>query len=234
MSNITANKPVKADNKTNHKSVGISVRRTHCIVCKSAFKQPRAGKLYCSNNCKQFGYNHKEIKTIELTSNNERKNKLVKKLFLKDYASFIEMTAELKRYKELTKRQERFREQEHIMSIKAEMGIVVNQEYALSHYLLQLNNEEFHEHHSLEFNYQDFKNSDPPILSIEQWSFFKCLFKKLDDWDFIKIVSQFSKDYIQQLNLKPIIPGTTNELSIIKQRYINHCNEITTGAVKFF
>jgi hypothetical protein len=70
------------------------------------------------------------------------------------------MSANLKRYKELLKRDERFQEQERIMLLKAQMRIEVKQDSVLSHYMLQLNEEEFHDLRALEFHFGELKNSD--------------------------------------------------------------------------
>lgn len=233
MSNIASYNSVKADSNNSLKPVKNSVIKTHCIVCNSAFLKPRAGKLYCSNSCKQFGYNHKELKTAAMIPTLERKNRAIQKFSLKDYARYIEMNADLKRYKELLKRNERFQEQERTMLLKSQMGIEIKQDYVFTHYLLQLNEAEFYDFQDLEFHFLDLRNSDPPYLSLEQWCFIKKLFNKLDDWEFLALTCQLSKDYIQQLNLRPFDPQASNELSIMKKRYVNHCNDITEGVIRF-
>ncbi len=233
MSNIASYNSVKTDNINGHNSVKNSAIKTHCIVCNSAFLKPRAGKLYCSNSCKQFGYNHKELMAVASKPNLGKKDKTIKKFRIEDYARFNEMSADLKRFKDLLKKNEKFQEQQRAINIKAELGIAVNQDYDLSHFLLQLNKDEFYELQSYEWDYQDLKHSEAPNLSLEQWSFFKDLFKKLDEQELFRVICQLSKDFLQQLNLRSPTPGSSYDNLNVKKKYINHCNEIAEGLIRF-
>lgn len=221
---------VTTDNDISNISTLNLIRKTHCIVCKSPFLQPRAGKLYCSNRCKQFVYNHKENKTIDIPLFNKKVKQTKKRFLLEDYASFIEMANDLKRYKELYKRNERFIENQRVLNFKTQIGLQNNPDQS---YLYQLNSNESDELQILSYDYEILKNFDPPFLSIEQWSFFKAIYKKLENWNFFRLVCQISKDYIQHLNLKIVNSDYTNLDPIIKIKYIKHCNEITDGLVQF-
>lgn len=232
MSNIPVIKPVKNENEVGNIMVTNSVRKTHCIACNSAFLKPRAGKLYCSNRCKQFGYNHKEIRIVEIPQANERITQTKRRFRLEDYTYFIELVNDLKRYRELLKRFERFKDQQKTINIKTEMGLSVNQDQSFSYFSNQFNEQEFDELQVLDANFESLKNSDPPYLSFEQWSFFKSIYKRLDDDKLFKTICLFSKEYIQQLNLKSNENESLNEQLIIKKMYLKHCNEITTGLVQ--
>lgn len=233
MSNIERYKSAKTDNTNSLILVRNPVIKTHCIVCNSAFTKPRAGKLYCSNRCKQFGYNHKEIRLIESAQVINPKNKPFKKFRLEEYANFNEMVTDLKKYKELSKRHQKFQEEEHTMLVKSQMGIEIKQNYTLDHFLRQLNKDELYELQYFNSNYPEMKYLEAPSLTIEQWSFFKCLFNKLDEWDFFKTVCQISKDYISQLTLKSNTSESLIGFTEVQEKYVNHCNQITERIIRF-
>jgi predicted nucleic acid-binding Zn ribbon protein len=48
------------NNTSDTNTVTGSLRNSHCIICGTPFNTAYAGKIYCSNKCKQFGCNHKE------------------------------------------------------------------------------------------------------------------------------------------------------------------------------
>ena len=65
------------------------MRNTTCIICSKEFP-PREGKLYCSNACKQKGFN--DNKQLELKSNEINKEKEIRKVkmefYFKDFQEF--------------------------------------------------------------------------------------------------------------------------------------------------
>ena len=65
------------------------MRNSNCTVCLKEFA-PREGKLYCSNACKQKGFN--DNKQLELKSNEINKEKEIRKVkmefYFKDFQEF--------------------------------------------------------------------------------------------------------------------------------------------------
>jgi predicted nucleic acid-binding Zn ribbon protein len=60
MNNEVVLNEVKSNNNNSIALVTKSVINSHCIVCNSLFTNKRIGKLYCSNKCKQYRFNHKQ------------------------------------------------------------------------------------------------------------------------------------------------------------------------------
>jgi len=233
MSNEEVLNTVTLNNKIGKDSVSISVVKTHCIVCNSEFAKPRAGKLYCSNRCKQFGYNHKQINIPVLQPGNEQIKRTKRKFLLEDFAFYVEKYNKLKRYKELVKRNEKFKDEEKKEHVRNSLGFQRNLENAYSYHLYELDHEEIVELEILESDLNEFKNFESPNLSIEQWCFFKSLFKNLDNESLFITISQFSKEYIQMLKLTTNIENGSNVNLTINKKFIIHCNEITDGLIRF-
>lgn len=229
MSNETATKTVKINN-VNGKN---SVLRTNCIVCNTAYIKPRVGKLYCSNRCKQFGYNHKEIKLIESHEEPKKVRRNTKKFWLSDYAYFVEMNVKLKRFRDLLRRFDKFKDEEKRMYLEREYGIQSEQRNAFNYFQYQLSESEHDELETLQDEMELYKNLEPQNLSIEQWCFFKALFNKMENEKLFTTICQFSKEYISQLNILPIDLENTSEQINIKKKYLIHCNEITEGIIQF-
>jgi hypothetical protein len=233
MSNEKVTKTVKTNNTNGKDSVFNSVLKTNCIVCNTAYLKPRVGKLYCSNRCKQFGYNHKERKLEQLPETNKEVRRTQRRFLLKDYAYFVEMNVKLKRYRELSKRFEKFKDEEKRMYLEREYGIQSDQRNAFNYYQYQLNESELYEFETLQDELEMYKNLEPQNLTIEQWCFFKALFKKMPNENLFTIICQFSKDYIKQLNIMPMDLESTSEQINIKRNYLYLCNEITDGVIQF-
>jgi hypothetical protein len=233
MSNEIVSKSVKTNNTNGKNSVTNSVMRTTCTVCNAPYLKPRVGKMYCSNRCKQFGYNHKDIKAVEAPETNKTERRIHRRFLLQDYAYFVDMNVKLKRYKELLKRFEKFRDEEKKMYFAREYGIPSDQRNALNYYYYQLSESELEEFETLQDELEMYKNLEPQNLSIEQWCFFKGLFKKMNNENLFSTICQFSKDYIKQLNIMPMDLESTSEQINIKKNYLSLCNEITEGGIQF-
>jgi len=217
----------------NNKICNHSVLKTHCIICSKQFEKPRAGKLYCSNRCKQFGYNHKIQDDTNELNTIEKSNAPQKMLFLKDYSYYINQNNKLKRFKELSKRNERFIEEERKINLKNAVGIQINPDNAYSLYIQQLDNVESDEFEILSNEFSDCTNFETHNLSIEKWSFFKLLYENLDNENLFKTICQFSKHYIDQLNFYTIDSYSITATLNLQKRYITHCNNISEGIISF-
>jgi hypothetical protein len=70
------------------------MRNTTCKICSKEFP-PREGKLYCSNACKQKGFNNnkQELKAPLITIEKEEK-KIKKEFYFSDYKEFIKLFPE--------------------------------------------------------------------------------------------------------------------------------------------
>jgi len=234
MSNQTVLSSDEKSIKRSNSSVNNSLLKTHCIVCNTLFTKPRVGKLYCSNRCKQFGYNHKQLMPGKKEVEFEKKNQSKKKVFLEDYSYYLQMNNKLKRFKELSRRNEKFKEEERKMNNRIALGLPLNHDYySTSNMILELNSDELDELENLEVQLSQFINLESHCLTIEQWSYFKLLYSKLDKDSFFLTICQFSKDYINQLNFHPLDPDLVDGNLSIKEKYILHCNEIAQGRIQF-
>ena len=208
-----------------------SMLNTHCIVCKTQFNKARSSKLYCSGRCKQFGYNHKaEISKFKDTISSNEKHKCVK-LSQVDYEAYLINFQKVKRYRELLKRNQKFMEEMKKSDIRQEIGINYNSENIVSIRSLELDNHEVAEIEKLKKELKELSSLEPTYITLEQWSFLKIMHKNIDNRVLFKLISNYSKEYIQELSL-----AVTNEdidpKSNTKQRFIIHCNYLTEGAIK--
>ena len=138
----------------------------------------------------------------------------------------------LKRFKELSKRNEKFKDEERKMNNKIALGLPLNHDfYSVSNILLELNSDELDELENLEDQLDQFINLESHNLSIEQWSYFKLLYGNLNSESLFLTVCQFSKEYISQLSFQPINPDMVSVDLNIKSKYILHCNGIAEGHI---
>ena len=54
-----------------------------------------------------------------------------------------------------------------------------------------------------------------------------------DDTNFFEMVCSLSREFIQQLSLDETKRQKKDEYLVIKNRYVNHCNLIASGIIKF-
>ena len=140
----------------------------------------------------------------------------------------------IRRFKELTRRNVSFLEGERKCEIKASLGILPNIDLNIVLSKMQeLNSKEEMELVELQNEIGEFAYLDTHNLKIEQWSFFKLLHPKLDNETLFKIISQFSKDYISQLNFNDTTNESISKSLGIKDKYIHHCKLITQGFIQF-
>lgn len=211
--------------------VTFSKLNTHCIVCKNPFNRARSSKLYCSARCKQFGYNHKdELSKMRDSASINEKHKSIK-LSQLDFEAYLINFQKVKRYKELFKRNQKFTEEMKKSDLRQEMGINYNSENIVSIRSLELDIQENTEMEKLKKELKELASLEPLNLTLEQWSFLKIMHKNMDNRVLFKLISNYSKEYIQELSL-----SVTNEdidpKSNTKQKFIAHCNNLNEGIIK--
>ncbi|MFN6387507.1 MAG: hypothetical protein ACK4X2_04255 [Bacteroidota bacterium] len=234
MSNQTVLSSGKKGSINSNNSVKKSFLKTQCIVCNTLFTKPRVGKMYCSNRCKQFGYNHKgSEKKINLL-NEEPKTFKKRRININEYFCYREMIEQIKRFKELTRRNCRFQEEDIKIRLRENMGIPQSPESIILYNVCQLREDELDELEILKDKVSNFSNFESQNLSLEKWSFFKIMNPKLDFENLFKLICQFSSEYISQLNFIALDPDETVDNLGIKKKYIEHCNAINEGVIQFY
>ena len=220
------------DNISDTISVTHTLRNSHCIVCGSPFKIARFGKLYCSAKCKQFGYNHKEHFNQGENINGTGINATPQTFFIDEFQFYDKRHKMLRRYKELTRKKTEWELTENEIIISNKAGIQASN-YTWEKYTKRLTENEESELDELETNIEDeIKLLTLKDLSIEQWSFIKSLYTSFDEISLCEMIASLSKDFYSQLNLSPA-NSNTNTNVIIKNKYVNHCNLIANGVMKF-
>ena len=223
---------VITDNVSDTNTVTHTLRNSHCIICGIPFKTARFAKLYCSAKCKQFGYNHKE--KINQTGHVSGTGiNATPQIFLIDEFQFYDKRQKmLKRFKELTKKKSEWEVTESEITMSNRIGIQASG-HTWEKYTKRLTENEESEFYDLETDIEDeLKLLTLKELSIEQWSFIKSLYLSFDEISLCEMIASLSKDFYSQLNLSPA-NSDTNSNVIIKNKYVNHCNLIATGVIKF-
>jgi hypothetical protein len=234
MSNQTVLSSTKRGNRNSNNSVKKSFLKTECIVCNTLFTKPRVGKMYCSNRCKQFGYNHKGSEKKINFLNEEPKAVKKRRININEYFCYREMVEQIKRFKELTRRNCRFEEEDIKIRLRENMGILQSPESIILNNVCQLREDELDELEILKDKVSNFSNFESQNLSLEKWSFFKIMNPKLDFENLFKLICQFSSEYISQLNFIALDPDETVDNLGIKKKYIEHCNAINEGVIQFY
>lgn len=234
MSNQTVLSSGKKGTRNSTISVKKSVLKTQCIVCNTLFPKPRVGKMYCSNRCKQFGYNHKGLQKEITLANEEQKPFKKSRININEYLLYREMVEQIKRFKELTRRNYRFEEEDMKIRLRENMGIPQSPESIILNNVCQLKEDELDELEILKDKVSNFSNFEIQNLSLEKWSFFKIMNPKLDFENLFKLICQFSSEYISQLNFTALDHDETVDNLRIKKKYIQHCNAISEGVIQFY
>jgi hypothetical protein len=234
MSNQTVLSSGKKGSRNSTNSVKKSVLKTHCIVCNSLFTKPRVGKMYCTNRCKQFGYNHKGLLKGITLANEQQKPVKKRRININEYFFYREMVEQIKRFKELTRRNCRFEEENMKIQLRENMGIPQSPESIILNNVCQLREDELDELEILKDKVYNFSNFEIQNLSLEKWSFFKIMNPKLDFENLFKLICQFSSEYISQLNFVALDSDETINNLGIKKKYIDHCNAINEGIIQFY
>lgn len=223
---------VISDKNSDTKTVIESLRNSHCIICGTPFNTARVGKLYCSSKCKQFGYNHKE-EIINSKKNSGGINAKPQTFYLEDFQFYNESRKRLKRYKELSSKQQRWE------LAKAELINSESTGFPATNYTWEIYNskklseDEDGELYELETDLADeLKLLNLKEISIEQWSFIKALYPSLENISLCELIDSFGNSFFSQLDLRAN-DGKINANVTIKSKFINHCNLIADGIIRF-
>ncbi len=215
-------------------SITHPIINTHCIVCGSAFQIGRVSKLYCSNRCKQFGFNHKSKFSVIINSKNSFASPTPCSFILNDYIEYDRTQKKLKRYHELDKKNKKWEAIENEINVKNKLGLDISYHTMNSYASDRLTESESFEHYEIE---QEFDESILDLnlvaLSIEQWSFIKSIHPNLDKIAFFQLASSLSKDFIDQLYISEMDEENKSMLSMINNKYLHHCYLITEGFISF-
>ncbi|MGC4034443.1 MAG: hypothetical protein QM764_00685 [Chitinophagaceae bacterium] len=231
MDKKTVSMPEEKNSLSATKSVTVSLLNTHCIVCGSAFQVARASKLYCSTRCKQFGYNHKDQINDILTSKQRCINPETHVFFIEDYHDFIKIQKMIKRQSTLRQKQTRWENAQQEINAARQYNTDASS-YSWNIFLKEgLTEDEDGELYDAEMKVDErlwgLKSRE---LSIEHWSFLKALYPELDKTSFIEAINGLSNDFYEQLSLE--LPEKINHNSVIRNKYVNHCNMIAEGNIR--
>jgi hypothetical protein len=234
MRNSLATQSVSDGNIFATETVTARLANTHCTVCGTAFETRRSGKLYCSPKCKQFAFNHKSEISDLLSSGKTGQNEKRVVLFIDDYLSYDRLQRLLKLFKELRRKKLKWEGAEQQLKINDHYGVTSSNLLWSTYVKEKLTEEEEGCLYNAETLLDDqLHELTSKHLSIEQWSFIKKLYFDNDDLSFFQIVCSFSMDFIQRLSLDEDNNTKKDEYSVIKARYIYHCNLIASGVIKF-
>ena len=142
------------------------------------------------------------------------------KLFLKDYTFYAPKNAKLKRYKELYRKVLRYQDEERKLENKKKLGFIITSDIILNLCNMELNQDEQYEYDDLSHDFKDLMQLDTHSLTLEQWSFFKVLYPKVNNEKLFTIISQLSRDYINQLNLESFDKEKRNGNLLLNAKYI--------------
>lgn len=234
MENALDTRSVTTNNHSDTNSVTPTLLNTHCIVCGKAFQVARMSKLYCSARCKQFGYNHKTEITQALASRQKGINPKPMIFLIDDFTLYDKIQKRIKRFRELAKKRFTWESIDQEIRLRQKIDLPVN-DYLWNSYISKKlteneenelsNNENELEEHVIDLDLKE--------LSLEQWSFIKSLHETLDELAFLRFVSSLSKEFLGQLNYSEKTTSGNNEYLVIKNKFVNHCNLIATGIIKF-
>ncbi|HEY8659397.1 MAG TPA: hypothetical protein VIL78_10190 [Hanamia sp.] len=221
------------DNISDTDTVTPFLRNSHCIICGTPFNTTRMGKLYCSAKCKQFGYNHKEKIFQASNISGTGINAKPQTFYLDEFQFYDKRQKMLKRYKELMYKKTQWELAENEIKNYDRLGIQANN-YTWGKYTSKnLTENENCELDELENEIEEeIKFLNLKEISIEQWSFIKSLYPDIEGIPLCELITSLSKGFFSQLNLSPT-DHYTNENVTIKNKFINHCNLIAEGVIKF-
>ena len=225
---------VTSDNTSVTNSVTATLKNSHCIICGNAFQTARTSKLYCSPKCKQYGYNHKEKISSLLPNTINGINQKPQSFYIDDFTLFDKRAKRVKRYRELKRKESSRDSKVSEINLRQRIGLSVSDYTWNSYASNQLTENEEGEIYDIE------SEVDEEILSIkleevslEEWSFIKSLYPQLDELSFYRTISSLGHEFLRELNLRPLNPKERSEHSLIKNKFINHCNLIAEGKIMF-
>lgn len=222
------------DNISATNSVTSTLKNSRCIICGTAFQTARASKLYCSNKCKQFGYTHKEkIKSL-FPNSFDGINEKTESFYIDEFSLYDKRFKLLKRYRELKRKDDQRENAEVEIKMRQQVGLEISKYLWDTYTTKQLTQKEEDEIEQDENEFdEEFLLLSLKELTLEQWSFLKSLYSDLDELSFYRTASSLSREFINELNLNPIDNEERDVVSVIKKRFINHCNLIVEGKIKF-
>jgi hypothetical protein len=183
-----------------------AIRNHACVVCGADFSVPRAGKLYCSNRCKQFSFYHKaEIRHLHGADRGISDTVIVLKL--KDFVEYNKMCDLLAELKSLRKRKD---------------STFLSFDIAQDRRLLELEK-------SLP---GDLKNLQLRKLTIEKWAFLKAIHSHLKKRSFYSVIGGLDSAFLNSLDLaNEVRKGPTrNPLRVLFEK---HLEKLIQGRIKF-
>jgi hypothetical protein len=199
-----------------------------------AFQAARVGKLYCSTRCKQFGYNHKSEISEMLVARDRGINKKAIVFFIDDYAEFDRMQKMLKRFRQLRDKRKSWISADQEMTQREKLGLSISTYLFESYAKNKLSTDEEFEVYQLEMDLDErLLELVPKELSVEEWSFIKSLQPALDNIAFFEFVCSLSKQFLAQLSLTADDKEDYSDRTLIKHKFINHCNLIGEGTIRF-
>jgi len=209
------------------------IRNSHCIICGKPFPVARMGKLYCSAICKQFGFNYKEQISRMVNNAGSGINSEPSTFYLDDYLYYDNKQRMLKKYRQLKEKSEKWKNTDNEISAKQSSEVPITNFTWNLYTTGKLTEDE-------EFELYDLENEIEPELmelklkelSIEQWSFIKSLNPSFDEIALCQLIASLSINFFSQLNIETK-NAEKNELLIIKNKFINHCNLIANGQIQF-
>jgi len=225
---------VMLSKNTDTNSVTLILQNTNCIVCGKPFPVARMGKLYCSSRCKQFGVNHKEKINQALAARKKGINPRPMTFFIDDFTKYDKTRNNIKRYKELERKNSVWNSIDQEIKIKNNIGLPIRDHLWNSYSRDRLTEGEEVEYSTLSREVdEEMLDLKLRELSLEQWSFLKSLYPDHDEIGFYKFVSSISREFIDQLSLYEMESVKNKEYFVIKNKYVNHCNLIAEGIIQF-
>lgn len=234
MSNKNQFEIVSTNNNIATNLVTSNYPNSHCIVCGKVFQTCRVGKLYCSPRCKQFGYNHKKEVSEALAIKMKGISEEPVVFYIDDFLTYKKKEKTLKRYRELSKKQYQWELIDQEVRLKGQNGVSIS-DYTLGTYFAKkLTESEGDELYQIESEYDDrFLQLESRELTLEQWSFIKCLYAINEEIGLFELISSLSKEFLDQVTIGNSANGSNLENLQIRNKFINHCNLIANGVIKF-
>jgi hypothetical protein len=222
------------NNNLDTKSITLGCLNTHCIVCGSPFQTARVGKLYCSGRCKQFGYNHKAKINGFIEARNKGISRQTVILFMDDYINYDRRQKSLRRYRDLDKKKKHWESLNQEIIYRQKLDIPISNYQWDTYAGKKLSENEEGDLYNAETELDErILDLNAKELTLEQWSFIKSLYPSLDELSFFEMVCSLSKEFLSQLTLTDTSNNSNVEYLVIKNKFINHCNLIAMGIVKF-
>jgi len=183
----------------------ITIRNHTCIICGADFSTPRAGKLYCSNRCKQFSFYHKgEIQARQNANMGISETRIILKL--KDFIEYNNTVALLTEIRELRKRRD-----STYLTFDGSNDSRLNELEAIFP--------------------EDLKNLLLRKLSLEKWTFIKAIYPHLKKKDLYKVISGLDIKFFVILDqINEINKGT--KPNPIRLLFEMHLEKLIQGKIK--